>query len=875
MHMKADEIRSKFFDFFISKAHQRVPSAPIINKSDPTLLFTNAGMNPFKAYFLGRAKAPYPRLVNTQKCLRVSGKHNDLEAVGGDTYHHTLFEMLGNWSFGDYFKKEAIEWAWEFLTKAVKIDTASIYATVFGGDRGDGLGADEAALSHWRRILPADRILFGDKRDNFWEMGDQGPCGPSSEIHVDIRSAAEKEQISGAEWINKGHPEVIEIWNLVFVEFNRKASGELEPLAQKYIDTGMGLERLLMVLEGVQSTYDTTIFIPIIREIEALTGVRYRCGEATDKAIRVVADHLRAVSFSIADGQLPSRSGAGYVIRRILRRAVRYGFTFLDQKEPFIHELVKVLAREMGEAFPELRAQQGSIEKVVEEEERAFLRTLEQGLCLLDALVAGAKTQTINGQKVFELYDTYGFPKDLTALILREKGFTLDESGFQEAMKRQRQRSREARVAKTSDWIAHQPELQTEFLGYDHLKLKTRITRYRRVETQNTKRYQLVLQQTPFYPEGGGQLGDRGYLETRSGERIPVLDTQKEHDLIVHYTESLPKDLTGELLAVVDEAARKSTAANHSATHLLHQALRVVLGAHVAQKGSWVSPAHLRFDFSHFSKLTRGELDQVEAFVNARIRDDLKCEENRSVPFEAALAQGAIAFFGEKYGDRVRSIRFGDSIELCGGTHVSHSGCIWRFKIVSESAVASGVRRIEAITGQLAERYFLDLQAQVQAIKDLVKNQRDPLKSIQNLQRENRALKKQLAAVVESQVKSLKADLVNNAVSIQGTRVIVARTDLDAAAMKDLAFELRNELPSLCLALGSDRGGKALLAVACSDDWVEKGFHAGRMVREWAKAIKGGGGGQPFFATAGGSDPKGLTAALEKAKAHFLQIRGA
>ncbi len=873
MHMKADEVRSKFLDFFTSKAHKRVPSAPIINRDDPTLLFTNAGMNPFKAYFLGQAKAPYPRLVNTQKCLRVSGKHNDLEAVGGDTYHHTLFEMLGNWSFGDYFKKEAIEWAWEFLTEAVKVNPDSIYATVFSGDQREGLSADEEALSHWRRILPADRILLGGKRDNFWEMGDQGPCGPSSEVHIDIRSPLEKGQVPGSEWINSGHPEVVEIWNLVFVEFNRKANGALEPLSQKYIDTGMGLERLLMVLEGVQSSYDTTLFMPIIREIETLTGLRYKCEEATDKAIRVVADHLRAVSFSIADGQLPARSGAGYVIRRILRRAVRYGFTFLDQKEPFICDLVKVLVREMGEAFPELRAQQALIESIIEEEERAFLRTLEQGLQLLDALVARAKTQTISGRKVFELYDTYGFPKDLTALILGEKGFTLDESGFEEAMKRQRQRSREARTAKASDWIALQPGTPTEFLGYDHLKLKTKITGYRRVETRGTKHYQLVLQQTPFYPEGGGQVGDRGYLKTQSGDLIPVLDTKKEHDLIVHHTEALPSNGGAEVLAAVDEEARGRTAANHSATHLLHQALRVVLGSHVTQKGSWVGPTHLRFDFSHFSKLTQAVIDQLESFVNARIRDDLKCEENRSLPLEEALAQGALALFGEKYGDRVRSIRFGDSIELCGGTHVSRSGQIWRFKIRSESAVASGVRRIEATTGQVAERYFLDLQLQLRSVKDLLKSESDPLKSIENLQRENRALKKRLAIAVTSQVKRLKAALLKDATSVQGTQMVVAHTDLDAAAMKDLAFELRAELPSFCLALGSGSEGKALLAVACSDDWVEKGFHAGHRIGEWAQAIRGSGGGQPFFATAGGKDPKGLGAALEQAKAYFMQLK--
>lgn len=872
--VKADEIRSQFFNFFQSRGHQILPSAPVINREDPNLLFTNAGMNPFKAYFLGQAPPPHPRIADTQKCLRVSGKHNDLEAVGRDTYHHTFFEMLGNWSFGDYFKAEAIAWAWEFLTQVLHLDEASLYVTIFGGDPNKSLDRDEEALGLWKQRVSEGRILLGDKRDNFWEMGEQGPCGPCSEIHIDLRDEAEKRETPGAECVNRDHPQVIEVWNLVFMTFNRKADGSLEPLPQKQVDTGMGFERLLMALEGVDSSYDTAVFRPLIRAIEKHAGVRYGAQADTDVAIRVVADHLRAVSSSIADGQLPGPTAAGYVIRRILRRALRYGFTFLHQKEAFLHKLVEPLVGEMGAAFPELKTQADLITQVIREEEQAFLRTLAQGLKLLENLTTHSKSEVISGREAFTLYDTYGFPKDLTALILREKGFSLDEAGFEEAMKQQRERSRQAAASAPSDWIVLRPEAEAPFVGYDQLTHPTRLTRYREVKTQNGAYYDLVLEQTPFYPEGGGQVGDRGHLETASGTRIPIRDTQKENNLILHRSEALPEDPTAAVQAVVDAGSRAQTAANHSATHLLHQALRTILGSHVAQKGSWVGPQHLRFDFSHFAKLSPAELQAVEDFVNARIEADLKCEEERDLPFEEALARGALALFGEKYGERVRSIRFGDSTELCGGTHVAHSGLIWHFKICAESAVAAGIRRIEALTGQAVKDYYAALETQVQALKSLFKNTGDPIRSIQSLLAENQTLKKKLRESLRDSAQNLKADLLKKVEPIGTTQAIIAEVELGAAEMKDLAFALKKEMPSLYLVLGSRQNGKALLAVACSEDLVERGFHAGHRIRYWAKAIQGGGGGQPFFATAGGRDPEGLGEALKSARAYLLEHFG-
>ncbi len=706
--MKSQEIRSKFLEFFKSNQHLIVPSAPMVLKDDPTLMFVNSGMAPFKEYFLGNAQPKNKRIADTQKCLRVSGKHNDLEEVGYDTYHHTLFEMLGNWSFGDYFKKEAIAWAWELLTEVYGIDKDILYVTVFEGDKEDDVEMDKEALNFWKAIVPEDRILFGNKKDNFWEMGEQGPCGPCSEIHVDIRSEEEKAKISGRELVNKDHPQVVEIWNLVFIQYNRKADGSLENLPNKHIDTGMGFERLCMVLQGVQSNYDTDVFTPIIREIETITNTEYGKSTEIDVAIRVIADHLRAVAFSIADGQLPSNTGAGYVIRRILRRAVRYGFTFLNKKEPFIYRLIDVLSEKMGPAFPELKSQKQLIENVIKEEEASFLRTLDQGLVLLNRIVEESKSKTISGEKAFELYDTYGFPIDLTALILNEKGLALDEKGFNEELQKQKNRSRAASEMSTGDWTVLSNDAEEEFIGYDTLEAQVRITRYRKVTSKKDgELYQLVFNLTPFYPEGGGQVGDKGYLEDVHGDVVYIIDTKKENNVIIHFAKNLPKHLNETFKAVVDAKQRYRTQCNHSATHLLHQALREVLGDHVEQKGSAVHSKSLRFDFSHFAKLTAEELRDVENFVNSRIEGKLPLQENRNVPMEQAMEEGAMALFGEKYGDTVRTIRFGQSIELCGGTHVKNTADIWHFKIVSESAIASGIRRIEAITNDAVKDFYL------------------------------------------------------------------------------------------------------------------------------------------------------------------------
>ncbi len=866
--MKSQDIRSKFLKFFEDKKHGIVPSAPMVLKDDPTLMFVNAGMVPFKQYFLGNAKPKHSRLTDSQKCLRVSGKHNDLEEVGYDTYHHTLFEMLGNWSFGDYFKKEAITWAWELLIEVFGIDKDILYVTVFEGNKEDGLPMDKEAYQLWKQIVPEDRILKGNKKDNFWEMGDQGPCGPCSEIHVDIRSAEEKAKIPGKDLVNKDHPQVVEIWNLVFMEFNRKANGSLEPLPNKHIDTGMGFERLCMVLQGVQSNYDTDVFTPIIREIETIANKEYGDDEKVDVAIRVISDHVRAVAFSIADGQLPSNTGAGYVIRRILRRAIRYSFTFLNQKEPFIYRLVDVLSKKMGEAFPELKAQKQLIENVIKEEEQSFLRTLEQGLVLLNKIVEDSTGKIVSGEKAFELYDTYGFPIDLTSLILREKGLQLDEAGFQAEMQKQKDRSRAASEMATDDWTVLIDDADEEFIGYDYLEAQVKLTRYRKVTSKKEgDMYQLVFNLTPFYPEGGGQVGDKGYLEDTHGNVIYILDTKKENNVIIHFAKNLPNHLNESFKAVVDEKQRYRTECNHTATHLLHQALREILGTHVEQKGSAVHSKHLRFDFSHFSKLTNEELRDVENFVNARIEGKLPLIEKRNIPKEEAIAEGAMSLFGEKYGDTVRAIRFGQSIELCGGTHVKNTGDIWHFKIVSEGAVAAGIRRIEAITNDAAKDFYFENSQAYFEMKELLNNAKEPVKALQNLQDENANLKKQIDNLLKDKAKNIKGELKNELTEINGVQFLAKKLDLDASGIKDVAFELGSQSDNLFLLFATEKDGKALLSCYISKELVaNKGLNAGLVVRELGKYIQGGGGGQPFFATAGGKNPQGISEALEKAK---------
>ena len=866
--MKSQDIRSNFLNFFKDKEHSIVPSAPMVLKDDPTLMFVNSGMAPFKEYFLGNAKPKSNRITDTQKCLRVSGKHNDLEEVGYDTYHHTLFEMLGNWSFGDYFKKEAITWAWELLTEVYKIDKNILYVTVFEGDKDDNLPMDQEAYDFWKEHISEDRILMGNKKDNFWEMGDQGPCGPCSEIHVDIRSEEEKAKISGKEMVNKDHPQVVEIWNLVFMQYNRKANGTLENLPNKHIDTGMGFERLCMVLQGVKSNYDTDVFKPIIREIETMTGKQYGKNDKVDVAIRVISDHVRAVAFSIADGQLPSNTGAGYVIRRILRRAIRYSFTFLGQKDPFIYRLIDVLSDKMGKAFPELKSQKQLIENVIKEEEHSFLRTLDHGLILLDDIIKTSKTKVVSGEKVFELYDTFGFPLDLTSLILREKGLTLDEEGFQVEMQKQKERSRAASEMSTDDWVVLSEDTNEEFVGYDTLEVNVQITRYRRVTSKKDgEMYQLVFDLTPFYPEGGGQVGDKGYLEDVHGDVVYILNTKKENNVIIHFTKNLPKHLNETFKGVVDEKQRHRTEANHTATHLLHQALREVLGNHVEQKGSAVHSKYLRFDFSHFSKLTVEELRDVENFVNARIDGKLPLIEKRNIPMQEALKEGAMALFGEKYGDNVRSVRFGQSIELCGGTHVKNTADIWHFKIVSEGAVAAGIRRMEAITSDAVKDFYHENNRAFYEMKDLLNNAKEPVKALQNLQEENANLKKQIEQLLKDKAKSIKGGLINELTEINGVQFLAKKVDLDASGIKDVSFELGNQFDNLFLLFGTEDNGKAFLSCYISKELVaEKSLNAGQVVRELGKLIQGGGGGQPFFATAGGKNPKGITEALEKAK---------
>jgi len=868
--MKSQDIRATFLNFFKEKSHLVVPSAPMVTKDDPTLMFVNSGMAPFKEYFLGNGTPKQNRITDSQKCLRVSGKHNDLEEVGYDTYHHTLFEMLGNWSFGDYFKKEAIAWAWELLTEVYKIDKDILYVTVFeGSEDADNLKMDTEAFDIWKQYIAEDRILKGNKKDNFWEMGEQGPCGPCSEIHVDIRSAEEKAKVDGRTLINEDHPHVVEIWNLVFMQYNRKANGSLEELPNKHIDTGMGFERLCMVLQNVQSNYDTDVFTPIIREIGTITNTKYGSNKEQDIATRVISDHVRAVAFSIADGQLPSNTGAGYVIRRILRRAVRYGFTFLDKKEPFIYRLVAVLSDKMGTAFPELKAQKQLIENVIKEEETSFLRTLDQGLVLLDGIISSAKTKEITGNKVFELYDTFGFPIDLTALILSEKGYTLDEKGFEAELQKQKKRSRAASEMSTEDWTILVDDAVEEFVGYDFLEANVKLTRYRKVTSKKDgEMFQLVFNLTPFYPEGGGQVGDKGYLEDAHGDVVYILDTKKENNVIIHFTKNLPKNLDASFKAVVDEKQRSRTECNHTATHLLHQALREILGTHVEQKGSAVHSKYLRFDFSHFSKLTSDEIHDVENFVNARIASKLNLEESRNITMEKAIADGAMALFGEKYGDTVRAIKFGKSIELCGGTHVKNTGDIWHFKIKSEGAVAAGIRRIEAITNDAVKDFYTDNNTVLSEVKELLNNSKNPVKAVQKLQDENADLQKQVEQLLKDKAQNLSGELKNQLQEINGVQFLATKIDLDPNGIKNLAFAIGKEHQNLFLLFATAPSKeKAMLTCYISKELTtERGYDAGKVVRELGKLIHGGGGGQPFFATAGGKNPGGIPKVLERAK---------
>ncbi|MDE7074312.1 MAG: alanine--tRNA ligase, partial [Odoribacter sp.] len=859
--MKSAEIRQKFLDFFESKGHTVVPSAPMVIKDDPTLMFTNAGMNQFKDIILGNINPKYRRVADSQKCLRVSGKHNDLEEVGHDTYHHTMFEMLGNWSFGDYFKEDAIAFAWEFLTEVMKLDKNRLYATVFEGSQEDGLAEDTEARRIWTNYLPEDRILLGNKKDNFWEMGDMGPCGPCSEIHIDLRPEEERKLKPGRELVNKDNPLVIEIWNLVFMQYNRKSDGSLENLPNHHVDTGMGFERLCMAVQGKTSNYDTDVFTPIIGEIARLSGIQYGAAHESDVAMRVIADHLRTISFSITDGQLPSNVKAGYVIRRILRRAVRYAYTYLNQKEAFMYRLVPVLIEVMGLHYPELKAQQDMITRVIREEENAFLRTLDKGIKLLDRIIEKTKAEdflTIPGNVAFELYDTYGFPLDLTELILREHGLVVNRREFKAEMEAQKERSRSAASVDTDDWIELIADDEQEFVGYDYTEVEVKIARYRKVVTKNRSFYHLVFNITPFYGEGGGQVGDSGYL-IGWAEKIRIIDTKKENGLTIHLVEKLPEDITATFLAKVDEHRRELTANNHSATHLLDYALRQVLGKHVEQKGSYVSDEHLRFDFSHFQKVTDEELAEVAAIVNRLIRSNIPLEEHRSVPMSKAQEMGAIAIFGEKYGDLVRVIKYGDSVELCGGTHVPATGQIGFFKILSESSVSAGVRRIEAITADKAEEYINNVFRNLREVEKMFKSNKDLLECVRTMVEENDGLKKEAEKFAKESLRLLKERLKNIRTMYHDVPFFVANFPVPAAQVKDMAFQLKGEYDRFAFVVGGVYGGKPHLTVMLSNNLVEEfGLNAGQIVREAAQAIKGGGGGQPFFATAGGSDADGV-----------------
>ena len=866
--MKSAEIRQKFLYFFESKQHEIVDSAPIVVKDDPTLMFTNAGMNQFKDIFLGNEESKYPRIVDTQKCLRVSGKHNDLEEVGVDTYHHTMFEMLGNWSFGDYYKKEAIEWAWELLTEVYSIEKDKLYVTVFEGDESDGLDFDQEAFDVWKGIIDPDRIIPSNKKDNFWEMGDVGPCGPCSEIHVDLRSDAERQKMDGKSLVNQDHPQVVEIWNLVFMELQRKADKSLVPLKNKHIDTGMGLERLAMVLQGKSSTYDTDIFATLIRKIESETGKKYQFSDAkSDVAIRVMADHIRAVSFAIADGQLPSNTGAGYVIRRILRRAIRYAYSFLDTRSSVLAGLSEVLISEMGEFFKELQVNKSLITQVIRKEEESFLRTLEKGIDLIEKICSETDADTISGKVVFELYDTFGFPVDLTSLILTEKGKTFDRAEFESELEAQKARSRKASELNTDDWVELNPKKgTTEFIGYDNLEADIEILRYRKVSQKGKDLYQLVFDRTPFYPQGGGQVGDQGYLES-DGTKIPITGTFRENNLIVHTSPKSPEGLPVKFSAHVSTQKREQTARNHTATHLLHKALREVLGTHVEQKGSLVEKDHLRFDFSHFSKMTAVEIREVEERVNADIRANIALDERRNTPIEEARNMGAMALFGEKYGDEVRVIKFGDSIELCGGTHVRRTGEIGFFKIISEGSVAAGVRRIEAITDQKAEKYIFDHLDALDSIQEMLKTSSDPVKLVSELISREQKLSKEIDVLKREKAQNLKSELINQFEKVNGINFLAKEVEIDAAAIKDIAFQLRNEYAPLFLVLASSENNKATISVALSDDLVESNkFDSKKIIRELSQFIQGGGGGQAFFATAGGKKPEGIANALNRSR---------
>ncbi len=864
--MTSQEIRQQFLDFFKSKEHLIVPSAPIVLKDDPTLMFSNSGMTQFKDYFLGYKEPKSSRIADTQKCLRVSGKHNDLDDVGRDTYHHTMFEMLGNWSFGDYFKKEAITWAWELLTEVYKIPKENLYVTIFEGDEKENLERDTEAYYLWKQFISEDRIINGNKKDNFWEMGASGPCGPCSEIHVDLRSAEEKAKVSGLELVNNDHPQVVEIWNLVFMQFNRKADGSLENLPAKHIDTGMGFERLCMALQHKESNYDTDVFTPLIAKVEELSGKKYT-GILTDEkdiAIRVVVDHIRAVSFAIADGQLPSNGGAGYVIRRILRRAISYSYRFLDRKEPFLYQLVAVLQEQMGKFFPELEKQGTLVTEVIKSEEESFLRTIETGLIRVDKLIQQTISEgkkILPTEEVFELYDTYGFPDDLTRIIAEEKGLTIDEAGFQQALNQQKQRSKADSAQKVYDWVTLE-EKPENFVGYDQLESETYITRYRKVENKGGEFYQVVLSESPFYPEGGGQVGDKGTLENAT-ESFEVLETKKENGLIISLINALPKDAGAIFYAKVNVADRKNSQANHSVTHLLHEALREALGTHVEQKGSYVGPDYLRFDFSHFSKMTEEELALVESKVNAKIKENIPLQEFRTIPIQEALDRGAMALFGEKYGDNVRMIQFGSSKELCGGTHVKSTSEIGHFKIVSESSAAAGIRRIEAISGEKSEEYFKNLETQFTEISQLLKS-KDLTKSIEKLLEENSALKSEIESFKKEKAKGEIQNWKNDFEDNNGKKLLVKKTSLDAGSVKDIVFQLKKEIPNSVTIIISDAGEKPMITVGVSAD-LEANYHAGNIVKELAKEIQGGGGGNPGFATAGGKNIEGIENAYQKA----------
>jgi alanyl-tRNA synthetase len=872
--MNSSQIRQAFLDYFASKSHFIESSAPMVVKNDPTLMFTNAGMNQFKDIFLGNSPAKNFRIANSQKCLRVSGKHNDLDEVGHDTYHHTMFEMLGNWSFGDYFKKEAIDWAWELLTEKLGINKENLYITVFGGDKQDGLESDEEAKEYWKQYVPETRILYGSKKDNFWEMGDTGPCGPCSEVHVDIRNPEEKEKISGRDLVNMDHPQVIEIWNLVFIQFNRISNGSLHPLKAKHVDTGMGFERLCMVLQGKQSNYDTDVFQPYIQKIGQLAGKIYGADQKADIAMRVISDHVRAVAFAIADGELPSNNKAGYVIRRILRRAVRYGYTFLDFKEPFIHQLVPVMVANMGSYFPELPAQQDLIMRVIAEEESTFLKTLALGIQKFEHHIqTRPEEKTIDGNFAFELFDTYGFPIDLTQLMAREKGLDVDMKGFEAGMKQQKERSRAAAVVDTEDWVElNSGSSETVFLGYHQLKATVQPIKFRKVTSKGKAFYQLVLNQTPFYAESGGQAGDSGTLEA-DGITFHVLDTQKENNLSIHILDKIPDQWPSEFTATVDEQKRLLTENNHSATHLLHAALRKVLGTHVQQKGSLVNEQRLRFDFSHFAKVSAEEIEKIEEIVNQQVRANIQREEHLDVTMDDAQKMGAMALFGEKYGDKVRVIAFDQqySTELCGGTHVVATGQIGLFKIVSEGAIAAGIRRIEAVTGKLAEDFVNERIRTITQAREILKNPKDVVKAIEQLQQDNEKLSKLLQELQKGQARNMIGDLSKKSLLINGINYIGVKLEADAGMARDIAFEMKKQVENLCLVIAHIADGKPGVTVMISDNLIEeKKLHAGNIVKELAKEIQGGGGGQANFATAGGKNTEGLDKVLEKAKSFIL-----